>query len=292
MTAICGPAQENVDFYAGVLGLRLIKLTVNFDDPTAYHLYYGDSEGTPGSILTFFPYPAGYPGRPGTGQTTVTALAVGSNSLRFWYERLKSQSVDVESPRGKTMDFHAPDGLKLRLVGNGSVGKTWVSQGIPEEHRIGPMRSVTIEEEAIEGTRKTLVEILGMVEVEPNSFVFEPTGEKIDVVAKPEGPKGRSGHGSVHHVAFRTPDEETQISLREELIQKGYHVSPVMDRTYFKSIYFREPGGVLFEIATDGPGFTADEPLAQLGRTLKLPPQFELYRTKIERSLPKLNLPS
>lgn len=292
MSATCGPAQENLDFYVGVLGFRLLKLTVNYDDPTAYHLYYGDGVGSPGTVLTFFPYPDGYPGRPGTGQATITGLQVGPDSLRYWYERLKSHSVDVESPRGRTMDFHAPDGLKLRLIANGGPVRTapHVSR-IPAMHAIGAMRAVVLEEESAEKTEQVLIEVLGMVR-DSSGFVFPATGDRIDLSIKPGGPKGRQGRGSVHHIAFRTADLETLTTVRDDLLDRGFHASQVMDRSYFKSVYFREPGGTLFEIATDGPGFAVDESVDSLGTTLKLPPQFEPYRSKIERSLPKLRMPT
>jgi glyoxalase family protein len=293
MTAICGPSQENVDFYCGVLGLRLVKLTVNFDDPTAYHLYYGDAKGSPGTILTFFPYPDGYPGRTGTGQATVTTLCIPPGSLRYWTERLRANSVDIEATRGRTIEFMAPDGLKLRLVADPThePGAVWENSPVPGEHAIGAMRAITIEEEVAWPTKKLLTELLEMVEVDENTLGFEGSPGRIEILERPTGPHSRGGRGSVHHIAFRTPTDETQLEMRERLLQSGYHVSPVMNRDYFKSIYFREPGGVLFEIATDPPGFSVDEPEESLGSSLRLPAQYEPARAQIEKALGELKIP-
>jgi glyoxalase family protein len=303
MTAICGPGQENLDFYSGVLGLRLVKLTVNFDDPTAHHLYYGDANGTPGTILTFFPYPNGYPGRPGRGQATVTSLSIPRDAVQFWVDRFKNFDVEFDKPQsregGQTIGFRAPDGLPLELVATSEhtpCGR-WDASPVPAPKAVGTVRSVTLVVGALDPTERVLTEFLGMQKVAEKDYRHryglgdDGPFRVLDVVVDPTGPTGRSGHGSVHHVAFRTPDEDTQAELRQRLIEGGLQVSDVRDRTYFKSVYFREPGGVLFEIATDGPGFAVDEPPETLGRELKLPTQFEGHRRQIERALPPLTLP-
>ena len=303
VTAISGPAQENIDFYAGILGLRLVKLTVNFDDPSAYHLYYGDGVGNPGSIITFFPYPDGYPGRPGAGQATVTSLSIPANSMSFWIDRLAAHAVDFDRPSKRhhieSLAFRAPDGLLLELVAahDHIPAVTWEDAPVSPTHAISGVRSVLLRERDPWVTTSVLTERLGFRQVDDKDgrlkFEIGSGGPSkiVEVAHDVDGPSARSGHGTIHHIAFRTTDDDVQLSLREELVGAGLHVSPVMDRDYFKSIYFREPGGVLFEIATDPPGFTVDEPLEVLGTSLQLPEKFELYRTKIERALPVLRLP-
>ena len=303
VTAICGPAQENVDFYAGFLGLRLVKLTVNFDDPSAYHLYYGDGIGSPGSLLTFFPYPNGYPGRAGAGQATVTSLAIPTNSMSYWLDRFSHHSVDFDRPSKRnhqeTLSFRGPDGLLLELIAvpreNESV--TWERSNVPAKHAIMGIRSVLLRQRDPWVTTAVLEERLGFKQVDDRDgrLRFEVdgggTGKIIEIMNDLDGPSARPGRGTVHHIAFRAPDGDAQVAVRDELTKAGFHVSPVTDRTYFTSIYFREPGGVLFEVATDPPGFTVDEPLESLGGVLQLPEKFALYRTKIERALPPLRLP-
>ena len=300
MTAICGPGQENLDFYSGVLGLRLVKLTVNFDDPAAHHLYYGDAVGSPGTILTFFPYPKGYPGRPGRGQVTVTSLSIPRDAVQYWVDRFKNNEIEFDKPQsregGQTIGFRAPDGLPLELVATNEHEPCarWEDSPVPFAKAVGAIRSVTLVVGALEPTERVLIELLGMQKVAEKDYRHryglgdDGPYRVLDVVVDPTGPTGRSGHGSVHHVAFRTPNEETQENLRQRLIEGGLHVSDVRDRTYFKSVYFREPGGVLFEIATDSPGFLIDEKEGTLGTELKLPTQFESHRRQIERALPPL----
>lgn len=303
MTALSGPAQENLDFYTEVLGLRLVKLTVNFDDPGTYHLYYGDAQGHAGTILTFFPYPNGYPGRPGAGQATVTSLSVPAGSLSFWVDRFRANEVDFDRPlnRGgmQALSFRAPDGLLLELAASADhvPGELWGESPVPKEYRIGGIRSVTLVERELAPTERVLTEILGFRRTsEVNGrHRFEVAGggcgKSIDLLVDSAGPSGRQGHGSVHHIAFRTPTYESQLDARAKLLDLGFHVSPVMDRDYFKSIYFREPGGVLFEIATDPPGFLLDESYETLGSGLRLPKRHAMNRGQIERVLPPLKLP-
>jgi glyoxalase family protein len=304
MTAISGPASENLDFYSRVLGLRLVKLTVNFDDLSAHHLYYGNAEGTPGSILTFFPYPNGYPGRAGTGQATVTTLSVPPGSLPFWTDHFRANEVDLDrvSNRhaGQVIPFRAPDGLQLELMASADhvTGPVWARSPIPAKYAINGMRSVTLTVKDLGPTERVLVDILGFRRLEDKDhhsrFEVGEGGpsQLIDVSVTPEGLEARGGHGSVHHIAFRIGTEAEQLEKREELLAHGFHVSPVMDRTYFKSIYFRDPSGILFEIATDLPGFAVDEAEDSLGTSLKLPPQYEMHRGQIERQLPRLKLPT
>jgi glyoxalase family protein len=297
MTAICGDAQRNVDFYAGLLGLRTIKITVNFDDPTAYHLYYGDGAGTPGSVLTFFPYPTSQQGRPGLGMVKLTSLSVPDYSLGYWANRLKEIAIPGETEG--VIDFSDPDGLLLRLVADPDykLKAPWEGSSVPEEHQIAGMHSVTLTEQDPQKTAALLMRVMDFEhdeDAEVPEYVFRSPGERyaarVDVAVSAFS-MGRPGKGTVHHIAFRTPDESTQQSVRDELLQVGAGVSEVRDRDYFKSIYFREPGGVLFEIATDGPGFAIDEAPDRLGSGLRLPKMHEEKRSAIEAALPKLTLP-
>ncbi len=302
MSAISGPAQENLHFYAKVLGLRLVKLTVNFDDPSAYHLYYGDGLGNPGTLLTFFPYPGGRPGRPGAGQTTVTHLSIPKGAMAYWVNRFKQFDVDFDRPTSKdgrdAVRFRAPDGLLLELVATSDYIEPapWTKWTVPHDKAIGGIHSFTLVEREIGPTRAVLEKDLGFKLVSENGgrFRFEVgrggPQKTVDVLVDPDGPSGREGHGSVHHIAFRTPTSESQANRRQILLDHGFRVSPVKDRDYFQSIYFREPGGVLFEIATDKPGFQVDEPEPELGSALQLPQQFSDIRAQIEKALPKLEL--
>jgi glyoxalase family protein len=291
VTAIAGDVQHNVDFYAGVLGLRLVKRTVNFDDPGTYHLYYGDEAGRPGTILTFFPWPHAPHGRSGTGQVTVTALSVPPGSLPYWTERLRKNGIAI---RGTGTRFGEPllafadlDGMQVELV-EGGAGEGHAVQGI---------HSVTLSEEGYERTAALLTGALGFTFVgeEGNRFRYQLAdggpGALVDVLCRPEAPHGQIAVGSVHHVAWRVAGDEEQKSWRREIADIGLNVSPVMDRQYFRSIYFREPGGVLFEIATDPPGFAADEAPEALGARLMLPPWLEPQRQLLEHILPPLRLP-
>ncbi len=302
MTAISGPAQENLDFYGEILGLRLVKLTVNFDDPSAHHLYYGNGSGEPGTILTFFPYPNGYPGRPGTGQVTVTSLAIPMDSIGYWQDRFMQSGVDADRVQKRSgseiLPFRGPDGLLLELATTPSADlEGWNGSQVRAEHAIRGMRALIIRSVSIAPLKKVLTELLGFRQTDERDrrFRFEVGAggvrKTIEVIEDPIGPNGRSGHGTVHHVAFRTSNEASLKAARDRIADSGLHVSPIMNREYFKSIYFREPGGVLFEVATDPPGFTVDEPYEQLGTLLRLPAQYEHYRGKIEKELPVLRLP-
>ena len=303
VTAIAGDPQENVAFYTGVLGLRLVKVTVNYDDPITYHLYYGDDQGRAGSILTFFPWPGAPRGRAGAGQVTVTAFAIPHGSVGFWVDHLKAHTLEFIGPSRRfdeeVIALRDPDGLQLELVtGTGERGTTFRSDGtIPGKYAIQCFHGVTVAVEGYERTAGLLTATLGLREVgsEGNRFRYAvgegETRSVVNLLCLPSGPRGRVAVGTVHHIAWRTPDADTQRAWRATLVRLGYNVTPIVDRTYFQSIYFREPGGVLFEIATDLPGFSIDEPPDQLGGRLTLPGWLEPTRADIARGLPPLRGP-
>ncbi|RCW42806.1 glyoxalase family protein [Halopolyspora algeriensis] len=303
VTAIAGNPQRNADFYLKTLGLRMVKTTVNFDDPGTYHLYYGDESGRPGSLMTFFPFDGAPSGRQGTGQATTTAFSVPEHSIGWWKQHLESVGVDagrVHNRDGEdALTFRDPDGLGLSLVAHpqGDPRAPWDNGVVPAEHGIRGLHSVTLsvtQEEATAGMLDGLG--LRLVSEEGNRFRFAAgdggPGAFADVLVTPGAPQGMVAAGTVHHVAWRAPDQQTQANWRQELVGSGVNVTSILDRQYFRSIYFREPGGTLLEIASDDPGFTADEPLLELGRALKLPPWLEPSREQIEAALPSLNLPS
>ena len=309
VTAICSNPQKNIDFYTKLLGLRLVKLTVNFDDPTTYHLYYGNEVGSPGTILTFFPWSDAPKGYRGTGQAITTSFLIPQNSVNFWKDRLKNNDICFEGPIKRFNDeeqvirLYDPDGLELELVAHSSAKENderfWKDSPISYENGIRGFYSVSLSEEGYEHTSKILKEMgYKMISNEGNRFRFQledsqyTTGAKIlDVLCLPYTPHGMIGIGTVHHIAFRTPSDENQKSIRENIIKIGLNPTPVIDRTYFHSVYFREPGGVLFEIATDPPGFTVDQKVQDLGKTLMLPQWLEPIRERLEKILPKIQLP-
>jgi glyoxalase family protein len=285
-----------------VLGLRLVKLTVNFDDPGSYHLYYGDDLGRPGTIMTFFAWHGAYRGRVGPPQATATSFVVPESALEFWVERLGRHGVQarpgVTRFGEQVLSFTDPDAMAIEIVAAKEPGGQIPSRGpVPAEAAIRGFHGVTLSEEGYENTARLLTEVMGFRSdgSEGNRFRYRATtGEfasVVDLLCVPDGRHGGMGAGVVHHVAFRTPDDEQQLQWRAEIVRLGFNVSPVMDRTYFHSIYFREPGGVLFEIATDSPGFTADEVAEQLGTRLMLPPWLEPERARLEKTLPGLRLP-
>ncbi|HZY66253.1 MAG: ring-cleaving dioxygenase [Actinomycetota bacterium] len=303
VTAIAGEPQRNVDFYVGLLGLRMVKKTVNFDDPETYHLYYGDGDGSPGSIMTFFPWAHAPAGLQGTGQLTVTSFSIPESSLGYWTDRLIDHGVRFEKLSQRFDDtvvsFADPDGMKLELIASATDDRSpWEYGPVPAEHAVRGFHHVTLSERAPERTTKLMTDHLGFRQVEEGDgrYRFEADdggpGNLVDVVDGSRDSRGRMGVGTVHHVAFRADDDEHQLEIREEVAGLGYDVTPVLDRNYFHSIYFREPGGVLFEIATDPPGFAADEAPDKLGTSLKLPPWLEPRRERIEEALPRLRVPS
>jgi catechol 2,3-dioxygenase-like lactoylglutathione lyase family enzyme len=307
VTAIAGDAQQNIDFYSGLLGLRLVKLTVNFDDPRAYHLYYGDGSGNPGTIMTFFAWPGARRGQAGAGQIGVTSFAVPPDALAYWRDRLSAAGVrlDADLATGnerfgeRVLTFQDHDGLTLELVERQGTESWpfWDRAGIPAPYALRGFTGVTLEEEGFESTRQFLTGIMGFepAGADGQTFRFRASGDgpgtTVDVRTAPSLLPGRIAVGSVHHVAWRVPDDATQERWRNTLVTAGLNVTPVLDRQYFHSIYFNEPGGVIFEIATDPPGFTTDESLDSLGTHLKLPPWFEPRRDQIERALPPVRLP-
>ena len=304
VTAITADAQRNIDFYCGVLGLRLVKLTVNFDDPGSYHLYYGDELGRPGTIMTFFAWPGAVRGRVGPPQVTAAALAVPEGALDYWSTRLVERNVPFQASAGRfderTLQLNDPDGIQLDIVSVAEPGgHAWAGSVVPSEYAIRGFHGVAIAEEGHESTAKLLTDVMGFQAQgsDGNCFRYRAgTGAgfaaTVDLLCVPDARCGELGAGIVHHVAFRTPDDAAQEAWRAQLVRLGFNVSPIMDRSYFHSVYYREPGGVLFEIATDNPGFTADEPAEQLGTRLMLPKQLERHRAAIERALPRVRLPA
>ena len=308
VTAIASDPQRNLDFYAGILGMRLVKRTVNFDDPTTYHFYFGDAEGTPGTILTFFPWPNARRGRQGSGQIAVASFSIVPSSVGFWIERFIKYHVDFSQPvsrfdEERVIAFKDPDGLMVELVAHPSAeARTgWETRAVPAEQSIRGIYSVTLWQESCELTGKLLTDQLGFHAVREQASIFRyaagpadngiHSGSIVDLRCVPGLWPGVMGAGTIHHVAFRAPDDLAQAEMRTELVALGYNVTPVIDRDYFHSVYFREPGGVLFEIATDPPGFTVDEPADSLGQSLKLPQWLEPRRFEIEALLPNIRLP-
>jgi glyoxalase family protein len=305
VTAIASDPQRNLDFYAGVLGLRLVKRTINFDDPGTYHFYFGDAVGSPGTILTFFPWPNAHRGIRGTGEVSTTAYTIPEGSTGYWLERLKAHGVAVERPTARfdeeVLRFTDPDGMAVELIASKSPGSVqpWDDGPVPAEHILRGFHGVSAALDDTADTARLLTDTFGyrLVGEAGNRLRFAAAGEAgvgktIDLVQMTGAQSGRLGAGSVHHIAFRAADDAQQLEWRKEVSRLGYGVSPVMDRTYFHSIYFREPGGVLFEIATDSPGFATDESVADLGANLRLPSWMESSRERIEDILPKITLPA
>jgi glyoxalase family protein len=302
VTAIAEDPQRNVDFYTTVLGLRLVKRTVNFDVPDTYHLYYGDESGHPSTLLTFFPWPGTPQGRQGTGMATATAFSVPPEALGWWQRRLQDLGVAADDPMARSdeevLRLRDPDGLVIELVASdGDARSGW--DGVADvsfEKAIRGLHSVTMSERLLDPTAEMLAGLLGMHVGQDHTdrarftMASGQAGTVVDVAALSSLP-GRQAAGTVHHFAFRAPDQDTQARWRQQLIDAGVQVTEIIDRRYFTSIYFREPGGVLLEIATDQPGFTVDEPLLELGQSLKLPPWLEPTREQIEAVLPALRVP-
>lgn len=305
VTAISGPAQENLDFYAGVLGMRLVKRSVNQDDPGTYHLFYADAEGHPGTDLTFFPWAQMAPSRDGYGLSTEVSLAVPPGSLVFWSARLQRYGVKVGAGEERfgehVLPLVDPHGLRVALVeSEDSLGRTftpWEESPVEVPPQIRGLESARLTEQDLARTRSFLVERMGFshsgTEGEWHRFAIDGggSGKYVDVRETPLARRGAWGTGSIHHLAWRVDDEAHQLAVREQIAEAVGRVTPVIDRFWFKSVYFPEPGGVLFELATDGPGFAVDEDPARLGETLVLPPWLEADRVGIEKALPKLAAP-
>ncbi|MBC7923073.1 MAG: ring-cleaving dioxygenase [Ferruginibacter sp.] len=301
ITAIAGNARRNFDFYTNVLGLRFVKKTVNFDDPNTYHFYFGDQAGSPGTILTFFPWEGITPGRRGTHMATEIGYSVPEGSFDFWIDRFKQHNVTYNKPTEKFgepyLTFLDPDGLKFELVVSETPDNRppWETDAVRADAATKGFHHVTLTLNSIKATADVLTDVFGyaLVEQHVNRFRFATDAIEhaaiVDLVEVPDEKPGHVAGGTVHHVAFRVADDAAQQHFRQKLVDKGLNVTPQIDRNYFHSVYFREPGGVLFEIATDNPGFAIDEPVSELGTHLMLPPQHESNRAAIEKILPRLN---
>jgi glyoxalase family protein len=303
VTCITGDVQKCVDFYVGVLGLRFVKKSINQDLPDTYHIYFADYIGTPGSVMTFFGWPTWPKRRTGSGQVTTVSFAVPERSLDFWSKRL--QKMGVQSSRASLFGKDQlvlcdPDGIELALVGHATDERwvAWEGSPVDKDHAIRSFHSVTLTVAEAAATVGLLTNTMGFRKSsqEGKHIRFE-TGSGgphsiVDVVESPEGPVGEESIGTVHHVAWRTPDASEQVAWRDLLLRAGRNITPVIDRWYFNSIYFREPGGVLFEIATDGPGFTVDESPEELGSTLSLPPWFQVRREHLDGILTPIAVPT
>ena len=303
VTAIAGAPQRNLDFYAKALGLRFVKKTVNFDDPGSYHLYYGDRVGAPGTAMTFFPWPSAPRGRVGAGQVSLVQFAVPAGALPFWTARLPDRGaapVAEESVFGETRAlFEDPDGLPFALVETTDDRAPWTTDEIGAEAAIRGFRGVTIALRDASGAERVLTEAFGYAREAEAALedgrltrlrAARGAADIVDLHESKALPEGRDGAGVVHHVAFSVPDRAAQTEMRERMIAAGLRVTPQIDRDYFWAIYARIPGGVLFEVATDEPGFTRDEPEATLGSELRLPAQHAHLRERIEATLPPLSI--
>ncbi|MFZ4929532.1 ring-cleaving dioxygenase [Chryseobacterium sp. Mn2064] len=300
ITAIAENAKRNLDFYTQVLGVRLVKKTVNFDDPGTYHFYFGNENGTPGTILTFFPWEGIGKGTNGSGMATHIGYSVPKGSLEFWAERLKSFNVNVEEGEifgEKMISFKDPDGLQLQFIEASTEDnrKIWTTEDIKDENALKGFHNVTLTLKKADPTIKVLTDLLGYTIQKQEGERYRlatdaiDAANLIDIIENDKIPSGRNAAGTNHHIAFRVKDDNILMEYREKALSAGLSITPKINRDYFYSLYFREPGGVLFEIATDNPGFTVDEPLNELGTHLKLPAQYEGMRGKIEGVLPKLS---
>jgi glyoxalase family protein len=301
VTAIAGDPVKNLSFYARDLGMRFVKKTVNFDDPSTYHFYYGDETGSPGTILTFFPWTNAEAGRRGAGETRQTAFRVPLRSIGYWTQRFTEKGIlhqSLEQRFGESvLPFTDPDGMALALVGIADAENEtgWSNGDIPSEHVIRGFQGVILLLDSADKTAAILTDVFGFREVAREGSVIRfaaagyMKGNVVDIYEAPGALRGRQGRGSVHHIAFRAADDVQQAQMTEKLVRThGRHPTEQKDRKYFRSIYFREPGGVLFEIATDVPGFAVDEPVETLGRDLELPSFLEPRRKEIEGVLPVL----
>jgi glyoxalase family protein len=303
ITAIAGNPQKNIDFYSGILGLKFIKKTINFDDPGTYHFYYGDETGNPGSILTFFPWNEhGFRGKRGTGQVGTISFSIPVSSLNFWKTRLTNNNIEFAGPLKRfdeeILIFEDHDEFEIEIVASEEENRPGYKYlDIPGEHSIRGFWSATIWHKKTEPTEeflKSIFEFKSLKESDARLRLISEEGgpgKYIDLLKLPGKEKGIMGVGTIHHIAFRTDNETAQLQVREVLVNKNFNVTPVIDRKYFKSIYFREPGNVLFEVATDPPGFLIDETTGSLNSSLKLPPWLEPMRNEIELNLPSVKIP-
>ncbi len=300
ITAIAGNPQANIDFYTGILGLRLVKKTINFDAPGVYHFYFGDELGRPGTVFTTFPFTGARKGTKGTGEVTYTAFSISGDSLDYWIERLKKYRIsvsDVLTRFGERLiRFEDHDSMGIELVANDQDDRNgWTYGNVPIEHAVKGFYGATLNLKAKEQTEKLLTEHMDyrFIGEENGRYRYGTQGKPgdiVDIVIDKSGNRGTQSAGTIHHIAFRTADAASQLEVQELLMENGYQVTEVKDRNYFTSIYFREPGGVLFEVATDEPGFAIDEDEAHLGELVKLPEWAEPNREKIEESLTPVKL--
>jgi len=301
ITAIAGNAKQNLDFYTKVLGQRFVKKTVNFDDPQTYHFYFGNEVGAPGTILTFFPWEGVRKGYTGSGMATGIGYSVPKGSLEFWKDRFERFNVkhDGEEERfgEKYLHFQDPDGLKIDLIipEIEDKRKPWETGEVKADVATKGFHSVTLTLRNVTPTANILTDILGfkLLKQEGNRYRFITDAIEnasiVDIIEAPNLAPGLNAAGTNHHVAFRVKDDTILMNYREKVLSKGLNITPKIDRDYFFSLYFREPGGVLFELATDNPGFDKDEPVSELGTHLKLPAQYESSRSEIEKVLPSLS---
>jgi glyoxalase family protein len=301
ISAIASNAKGNYDFYTKVLGLRFIKKTVNFDDPNTYHFYFGDKVGTPGTILTFFPWQGVARGKQGTGMPTEIGYSVAEKSLSFWTEHFQKNGVKITGTGTRFneafLSFEDPDGLPLALIipTSGDTRQPWATKEVTGEVATKGFHSISLTLKSVAATAEILTDVFEykFVGKEGNRHRYRtdaiPTAAVVDLIEAPDDPRAVNAGGTIHHVAFRVKDEEVLMAFREKVLAKGLNITQKVDRNYFFSLYFREPGGVLFELATDNPGFSVDESVEELGQNLKLPAQYEKQRSQIEAVLPVLN---
>jgi glyoxalase family protein len=299
VTAMADRSQQNLAFYAGILGIRLVKKTVNFDAPEVYHLYYGDQHGNPGTILTFFPFAGLRKGVHGSGQMTTTSFSIPSNSFDYWQKRLQKFDIKYNQPQERLdgevfIKFQDFDGLGLELVANDNDERPGITDGpVPDENSIRGFHSATLSVSDPGTTGAILTTMLDykVIKQKNNRIRLSNAGSEgqfVDIVTTTQ--RGMGGSGTVHHLAFATASDEDQLQVRERIESNGLQITPVLDRQYFHSVYFREPGGVLFEVATKPPGFSVDEPVESLGQSLKLPEWIEPQRKILEQKLEDLNI--
>jgi len=300
ITAIASDPQRNIDFYTQILGLRFAKRSVNFDDPSTYHFYFGDRTGRPGTAITFFAWPGARRGTRGTGQVIATSFAIPHGSIDYWKSRFEQHRVFCEEIPSRfeasAIRFTDPDGLLLELIESAQLDDVDLKYDseVPTKFAIYGFHAPTLEVQVAKPTEALLMNLGFELTAEEKtrkrfSVNLKSTSAQVDLVERADGQFGVNSAGTVHHIAFRCADEKEQLRWRRQLDELGLHVTPVIDRFYFHSIYFREPGAILFEIATEGPGFIADEPVEHLGENLKLPPQYEEHRAEIEHALPPIS---
>jgi len=300
ITVIGGDGQRTTDFYVKTLGLRMIMKTVNQDDPSTYHLFYVNGTSQPGSSLTFFPWPMAVQGKPGSGEATVVSFAVPTGSMEYWAERFGEQDIDFNGPFerfGKqVISFMDPDRMELELVFDDAVNSVdaWDKGTVPAEYGIRGFWSTTMKITETEPTAELLEDVFGFEKVATyGNQVLLQTGNRVGgsvILEKVEPKRGQNGRGIIHHVAFRAKDDEEHDEMRELVMERGFNPTGVIDRRFFKSVYFKSPGGVLFEIATDGPGYESAQDEEELGRKLYLPERFESRREMIEKRLPEIKI--